>query len=242
MTTERSTLWDAFREVNRRRRAVRDFDGVAIPDDDVRAVLAEAVLAPSSGNLQPYQFHWVRDPERKARVAEACNAQRAAASASTLIVVTADPRIGRRTLSQHWRHLEASPASTAESRAYHRAQTNKFARFLRVAPWIVWSPVRALLASLAPTLALLPLGPSGIRNWAARNALYAAQTLLLAAAAKGIDSCPMEGFRAAKVARLLGLPRGAVVPLVIALGYRRGDALIEPQWRREPHEAVLEHP
>ena len=42
--------WSAFQVVNRDRRAVRDFDRSIIPDEDIEAVLSEALLAPSSGN------------------------------------------------------------------------------------------------------------------------------------------------------------------------------------------------
>jgi nitroreductase len=226
---------------NRLRRAIRDFEPTGLPEQDVRAVLDEALLAPSSGNLQPYQLHWVREPGLKARVAQQCSAQRAATSAPVLVVVVADPRLGRRTAEEQLAHVEGSPALSEKSKAYHRAQARKFLKLLAFGRWLLWSPLRALLAALNPVHSLLPIGSSGSRNWAARSAVYAAQTLMLAAAAKGIDSCPMEGFSAPRVARLLGLPRGAVIPVIIALGYRTGDARVEPQWRRKAGEAVVEH-
>ena len=233
--------WTGFCETNRRRRAVRDFDGRPIPDEDVRAILTEALLAPSSGNLQPYEFHWIRDGGTKGRVAEACEAQRAAASASTLVVVTAGARIAARTGSQHSAYVDRASSLDEGSKAYHRAQWTKFSRFLRIAPLLVWVPLRMFLGVLNPVHALLPIGPSGMRNWAARSAIYAAQTLMLAASARGLDSCPMEGFSAVKVAKLLGLPRDSVIPIVIALGYRSTDARIEPRWRRTFENAVVEH-
>jgi nitroreductase len=51
----------------------------------------------------------------------------------------------------------------------------------------------------------------------------------------------MEGFSATKVATLLGLPRGSVIPLVIALGYRADDARIEARWRRPMTDVVVRH-
>jgi nitroreductase len=98
-----------------------------------------------------------------------------------------------------------------------------------------------LLSSWSPVYSLLPLGPSGTRHWSARSALLAAQTLMLSASAHGVDTCPMEGFNPAKVSRLLGLRRGAVIPLVIAIGYRSEQARVEPQSRREYAAAVIEH-
>jgi nitroreductase len=236
-----SDTWEYFSAINQRRRAVRDFDGAPLPDDDVRAVLEAATLAPSSGNLQPYQLHWVRDPEQKRLVAAACEAQRAALSASTLIVVVANPRLGQRTLALQGEYVARAPALDAKAKAYHGAQLRRFRVFLRIAPLLLWQPFAQLLALVDPLYSLLPIGPSGIRNWAARSGIYAAQTLLLAAAARQLDSCPMEGFNAGRVRKALGLARGSVIPIVIALGRRRADARVEPRWRRPVSEVVVEH-
>src|SRR5215470_386006 len=121
--------WSAFCALNASRRAIRDFDGSPLADDDVRAILEQAQLAPSSANLQPYQFHWVRSPEMKAKVAKACQNQRGAVSASTLIVVAAG--LGTVRASSDAKRL----AETLEERPrqYHRAQLVTFGRFLKFA-------------------------------------------------------------------------------------------------------------
>jgi hypothetical protein len=51
----------------------------------------------------------------------------------------------------------------------------------------------------------------------------------------------MEGFDPRQLAGILGLKRGDVVVLVVALGRRRPDALIEPRWRRSFGLAVKVH-
>lgn len=58
----------AFHESMRRRRSVREFSCVDIPDDVIRACLAAAGTAPSGANQQPWHFVVIRDPERKARI------------------------------------------------------------------------------------------------------------------------------------------------------------------------------
>ena len=87
-TQDPSRPWDTFQAANRFRRAIRKFNSTPIPEEDVYALLAEAAFAPSSGNLQPYALHWIREPALKASIALACNGQQAAASATDLIVVT----------------------------------------------------------------------------------------------------------------------------------------------------------
>lgn len=236
-----SPLWTAFQDVNRRRRAIREFAPAALPDADVRAVLEEAARAPSSGNLQPYQLHWVREPALKARLAEACSGQRAAVSAPTLVIVAASREIALRTASQQLSYVEASSSLPERSKDYHRGQVKMFRRVLELGSWALWTPLAALAALVRPSLALLPIGHLGSRSWAARNASFAAQTLMLAAAARGIDSCPMEGFSAPRICQILGLPRGTVIPVVIALGHRAEKARLEHQWRREWPDLVVEH-
>ena len=231
--------WSTFQQINRDRRAVRDFDGRPIADEDVEAVLREALLAPSSGNGQPYVIHWLRDPAMKDAAAVACRNQRAARSASTLLVFVSASRFAVDTLSMFRAYVESTPEFSESSRVYHLSQLKTAGKFLRIAPSVFWTPLRFLLTAVCPSLALLPFGPNGVRNWVARNALFAAQSLLLAASARGLDTCPMEGFDARKLAGVLGLKRGDVIAIVVALGRRRPDALIEPRWRR-PFEAAVQ--
>ena len=238
---EQMQAWAGFRAANRFRRAVRGFDATPIPESDVAGMLEEATLAPSSGNTQPYKFHWVKEPSLKDRVAQACNGQKAARSAPELIVIEAGPAIGMNTASAQLAYVEAPGAFDAKSKAYHRAQIAKFRKIIGLGSSALWSPIVFIAALICPTLSLLPIGHIGGRHWAARNSAFAAQTLMLAAAAKGIDSCPMEGFSAPKIAKILGLPRGSVIPLVIALGYRADGARIEERWRRPVDDVVVRH-
>ncbi|WP_434702595.1 nitroreductase family protein [Pseudomonas sp. Z1-12] len=238
---DRVSPWDAFQAANRFRRAIRKFKPKVIPEPEIYALLAEAAYAPSSGNMQPYELHWIRDPVLKARLAASCNGQKAAASAADFIVIVASPALGMRTAKAQLEHVERSSALGQDSKAYYRKQIGMFKKILGVGASSLWTPLVLLAALFRPTLSLVPVGHIGGRQWAARNAIFAAQTLMLGAAAKGIDTCPMEGFSAAQVAKLLNLPRGSVVPLVIALGYRADDARVEEQWRRATADIVVVH-
>ncbi|WP_122558715.1 nitroreductase family protein [Pseudomonas viridiflava] len=233
--------WEAFQAANRFRRAIRKFNATPVAESDVQALLSEAAFAPSSGNMQPYQLHWIRDPVLKANMAEACNGQKAAATAAEFIVVVASPALGLRTANAQLEHVKGSTGLEENSKAYYRKQIGMFQKVLGIGSCALWSPFVAFAALLRPTLSLIPIGHLGGRQWAARNAIFAAQTLMLAAAAKGIDTCPMEGFSASQVARLLNIPRGSVIPLVVALGYRSDDARIETRWRNPISELVISH-
>ncbi len=56
------------------------------------------------------------------------------------------------------------------------------------------------------------------RDEAMRSCGIAAQTLMLAAKAKGYDSCPMIGFDAEQVAKLISLPEDHVISMMLVIG------------------------
>lgn len=238
---EQMQSWTSFQAANRFRRAIREFDSTPIPKDDVHALLGEVAFAPSSGNLQPYELHWVREPALKLSIALACNGQKAATSATDLVVIVASSALGRRNALAQLAHVESSSVLGPQSKAYHRKQIGKFQKILGLGSSAFWSVLLFFAALIRPSLSLLPIGHIGSRQWAARNAIFAAQTIILGAAAKGIDSCPMEGFSASKIASILGLPRGSVIPIVIALGYRAEGERIEERWRRSQSDSVVAH-
>jgi len=232
--------WENFKAVNRNRRAIRDFDGMPILDQDIKEILDEAFLAPSSANIQPYEIHWIKSPEEKALIAKACNGQRAATSASSLFVLVSGTHIVRKTLKDYLEYIESSTLSE-HTKTYNRKNLKTLDLFLRFGPFVLWTPILGLFSMLLPSLSLLPFGGLGVRQWVARNSIYAAQNLLLAAVAKGYDACPMEGFNAQKIASILNLPYGSVIPVVIAFGKKRNDAIIEPQWRKPFEDTVVIH-
>jgi nitroreductase len=232
-------LVEHFARLNGRRRAVRCFDGQSVPDATLLAICRQAQLAPSSRNSQPYRFLCVRSQALKARIALLCNDQAAARTAAALVVVVAGSPLVAETLDAWGEHLAGESGLDPRSVAYHRAELKKSRTFLRIGGWPIWSVLVGVSALLHPAASLLPVGGMGVRHWAARSALYAAQTFLLAASAYGLDTCPMEGFVATKVARALRLPRDLTIPLLIAVGHAAADARSEPRWRK-PLELAVE--
>ncbi|MBS3956685.1 MAG: nitroreductase family protein [Clostridiales bacterium] len=81
-----------FTEVIASRRSVRHFSNrLAVKDEDIRALLLAAISAPTAGNIQPWRFTVVRSANARERLAAAL-AQRWAAAAPVVIVVSVDPR------------------------------------------------------------------------------------------------------------------------------------------------------
>ena len=69
-----------------RRRSVRHYDETPVDADTVRRCLQTAQLAPSSSNMQLYEFYHVTDPAVLKRLAAACLSQRAVETAQQAVV------------------------------------------------------------------------------------------------------------------------------------------------------------
>ena len=72
-------------------------------------------------------------------------------------------------------------------------------------------------------------------TWAAKNTMLAAMTFMLAASSHGLTTCPMEGFDARRLRRLLKLPSRYEVPVVICVGYAATPAEEAAQEGKEGH-------
>jgi nitroreductase len=52
------------------RRSVRKYKDLSVSDEDFQKIMAAAMMAPSAGNAQPWQFIVIRSPETRKKVAE----------------------------------------------------------------------------------------------------------------------------------------------------------------------------
>lgn len=77
-------------EVIRGRRSVRAFKSEDVPSEIVEKLIDAARWAPSAGNIQPWKFIVVRNPEIKRRLARAALDQAFIEEAPVVIVVCAD--------------------------------------------------------------------------------------------------------------------------------------------------------
>ena len=76
---------DFFDLVNKRR-SVRKFTNETVPEAVIEKSLKAALLAANSSNLQPWEFYWVKDKNKKEELVKACFSQNAAKTAQEIIV------------------------------------------------------------------------------------------------------------------------------------------------------------
>jgi nitroreductase len=222
-----------FKKVVESRRSVRVFDGTPIPEAHVREVLDLALLAPNSSNLQPWEFHWVRTPEKRAALIEACLSQPAASSAAELVVCVA--RIGT------WRAMRERMLKAFSGREDVPASVVDY--YKRLVPFVYTVGPLGLVARLRGAAMFVvglfrpvPREPSStaeLRTWAVKSTALACENLMLAFRARGWDTCPMEGMDSRRVKKLLGLGRDATIVMVVAAGRRSSKGVYGPRLRFE---------
>ncbi len=72
-----------------KRQSIRDYKETPVPEDKLRRVLEAARMAPSGGNRQEMKFVVVKNPETRAKLAEASGGQRHVGQAPVLIAAVA---------------------------------------------------------------------------------------------------------------------------------------------------------
>lgn len=230
-----------FESVVRTRRSTRIFNDDPVPADVIRRSLELAMLAPNSSNLQPWEFYWVRDPNKKQQLAEYCLGQPTATTAQELIVCVARLDTWDRNRKLMLESLEASEAEIPESVfQYYR----KIVPIAYTHGWLyLLGPLKRLMFSLMAIRKPMPRGPASkadMRVWAHKSTALACENLMLSLRAFGYDSCPMEGIDPVRIRRMLGLPRAAEVCMVISAGRRAPNGIYGDQVRFDQSMFVFE--
>ena len=181
------------------RYATKKFDSTKrIPSDVWKALEASLVQSPSSYGLQPYKFIVLTDPKLREQIKAVSWNQAQVTDCSHYVVLAI-----RKGMGEEW--VDKFLARTAEVRG---------------------SSIESLAGYKRAIIGDLVNGPRAatIDHWAARQAYIAYGTLMLAAAALGVDACPIEGMVNEKVDDILSLgEQGLATVSACALGYRLVD-------------------
>lgn len=232
---------EAFTKVVESRRSVRVYDSTPIPEEVMNKCLDLALLAPNSSNLQPWEFYWVRDPEKKARLVEACFGQPAAKTASEIIVSVARTKTWRKNAQDMLELMEKQDTPVPESVVMYYKKLVPMAYTLGVCGLI--GRLRQLAMFFVGLIRPVPRGMGSRKDlitWSVKSSALACENLMLALRAYGFDSCPMEGMDTVRVAKILGLPSDAVVVMAISAGRRAENGVYGKRLRFERDRFIKE--
>jgi nitroreductase len=169
-----------------------------IPSEAWSALEQTLILSPSSFGLQPWKFVVVKTHEMKERLVPASYGQSQVRDCSHLVVFAARNPMTEDDVHRYLDRIVQIRGVTRES----------LAGFQKV------------------MLNFLDRPPEGLslNEWAARQAFIALGTFMTAAAAIGLDTCPLEGIVPAKYDEILDLhAMGYHTVVACAAGYRASD-------------------
>lgn len=85
---------------------------------------------------------------------------------------------------------------------------------------------------------MLEVSECDMRVTVNKSCALAAQTFMIAMANEGYDTCPLEGFDSRRMKKLLKLPHGAGINMVIPCGIRDGNKGIWGERGRVPFDEI----
>ncbi|MCW3462794.1 NAD(P)H-dependent oxidoreductase [Chitinophaga nivalis] len=180
------------------RYAVKKFDSTKkLSAAQLDRVIAATRLSASSYGLQPYKILVIENPAVREQLKAASWGQPQITDASQLIVFA-------RYNDLNESHVDDYTNNIAATRNINPEDLAGFAGMMKGT--------------------VNNLDEQGKATWTAKQAYIALGTLLTAAAAEGIDACPMEGFNAAQYDEILGLKeKGLATAVIAAIGFRAAD-------------------
>jgi nitroreductase len=217
-----------FREIVKYRRSVRLYKSTEIDAEKVKNCLELAVLAPNSSNMQLWEFYHITDPKKMQLLARYCLGQSAATSAHQMVVFVTRQDLYN-TRRKKMMALESLNVKNNSAAGKHNSRIKKWKLYYgKVIPFLysrffgVLGLFRKLLVNVVGLFRpiVYQVSESDMRVVVHKTCALAAQTFMLAMTDEGYDTCPMEGFDSRRVKRMLNLPMGAEINMVISCGIR----------------------
>ncbi len=221
------------------RRSARVYKDEPIDTQKVKQCLVNASLAPTSSNLQLWEFYHVTDKDKLTKLAEACFNQSAAKTAQQLVVVVTRKDLWRKRANANIEFLNKAynkPDLSERDLKRKKMATNYYKKLIPT----IYTDVAGILGYIKfvvfqivgifkPIYRQTRL--SDMRIVAHKSAGLAAQNFMTSMAAIGYDTCPMEGSDTLRVKQILDLPRGAEINMVISCGIRDEKGIYGPRFR-----------
>ncbi len=227
-----------FSEAVAYRRSVRVFKDEKLDDAKVASCVKNATLAPTSSNLQLWEFYQITDGKTLAEMTKACLGQNAAKTAERLLVVVARKDLWKKRVQANIDFLENAYGNKKESEYtsrekfalnyYKKLIPTVYVDFLGILGFLKFV-VFSIIGLFKPVYR--QVRNSDMRIVAHKSAALAAQNFMTGMAAVGYDTCPMEGFDSVMVKNILNLPRGAEINMVIGCGVRDTNGIYGPRFR-----------
>jgi nitroreductase len=215
-------------EIINYRRSIRNYKNISIDELKVKHCIELATLAPNSSNMQLWEFYHITNLETLKKLSIACLGQESATTAQQMVVFVTRQDLylerAKKMLELETQNLQNnSPKEKLEKRMKTRKIYYGFVMpFLYIRLFGVFGFIRKIVVSIIGIFRpiVYQVSENDIRVVVHKTCALAAQTFMLAMANEKYDTCPMEGFDSRKVKRILNLPYGAEINMIISCGIR----------------------
>ncbi len=228
------------------RRSVRIYDAEKPIDTlKIKECIVLASLAPNSSNMQLWEFNHITSPLIKKKMIPLCFGQNTAKTAQQFVVITVRKDQWKKRQQANLRNVDmlygkgTPKAKQSKREKVARSYYGKLMPFAYTDFLGIFGLFKYLLSLVMGLFKPMyrEVRKQDIRVMAHKSAALAAQNFMLSMAAIGYDTCPMEGTDTWRIKRLLNLPFGAEINMVISCGIRKPEGVYGDRFR-VPFETV----
>ena len=217
------------------RRSVRRFDkDLEIDDNIVKKCIENAVLAPTSSNLQLWEFYHITNKNLIEKIAKSCFNQPAARTAKQLVITVVRRDLWRDRAKDNIKFQESNKESMSEReyklvmKYYKTAIPLVYNNFLGILSYIKY--LYAWFIGLFRVI-FRQLRKSDMRIAAHKSAGLASQNFMISMAGYSYDTCPMEGFDSIRIKKNLNLSKSSEINMIIGCGIRSSKGVYGKRFR-----------
>ena len=217
------------------RRSVRKFDpNKEIDTQIVKKCIENGVLAPTSSNLQLWEFYHITNKDLLRKVSKICFDQPAATTAKQIVITLVRRDLWKKRANQNIDFFDSKKQKLNQKqydltkKYYTKAVPLVYNDFLGI-----YSYCKYLLANFLGFFRVMyrQLRNSDTRVVAHKSAALASQNFMISMAGFGYDTCPMEGFDSLKLKKLLKLNSKSEINMVIGCGIRLKEGVYGERFR-----------
>ena len=221
------------------RRSVRLYKTEEIDSEKVKQCLRNASIAPTSSNLQLWEFHHITSKDKMADISTACFNQSAAKSSQQMVAFVSRKDLWKNRAEANLKFLnnQFDKPNLSSQLLRRKKKVNNY--YKKIIPSIytelfgilglIKFVVFHIIGFFRPIYRQSRL--SDMRIVAHKSTALAAQNFMISMSAIGYDTCPMEGFDSKRVKNILNLPSDAEITMIISCGIRDEKGVYGAQFR-----------
>lgn len=227
------------------RRSVRIYDPEKIMDPKiVKKCLEQAALAPNSSNMQLWEFCHITSRDILKKMEPLCLNQNAAKTAQELVVFVTRKDLWRNRAKANLEMVNKIYPANPNSKQNKREKIIR-SYYGKLIPLVykdflgLFGMFKYLIISVGGLFRPMyrEVRAQDIRVVTHKTCALAAENFMLSMAAEGYDTCPMEGTDTWRIKKLLKLPRGAEITMIVSCGIRKPEGVYGERFRI-PFEAI----